>query len=414
MLIEKMIFNLLAFSLFILIFAKLIKKNDSNYVFFIILQGVGIALNFGEIIFKDFSNGMIKFLMYFFSVAIPLVVILIEITGYNLSEAVSIALARVLMFIGNNKGAKKILLNLVDRYDSYYGHLLLAKIYEKEGGRRKAIDEYVMAVDLNKQDYNSYYRIAELLQELDKPNEAITMLNNLLRNKPDFYEASNLLGDLLCKQERFKEAVNVYTDALKYRPMDFELYYSLGIVYTRLNDFPSAKECYEKAAEINHRLYSAHYNLGQIALIEKDIDTAERYFKECLMSEELEAKAYYQLAKIYAIKNEKDKAINFANKAIELDDVYLDIISKDEVFKNIRSYLTVSVKMEPKETKKIKKEDEEVQKYLEETYTLIEDLNVNEIKNRANKKVDDIFKQEEEKRMKNQEDKEKDVEQNQY
>ena len=126
------------------------------------------------------------------------------------------------------------------------------------------------------------------------------------------------------------------------------------------------------------------------------------------MSEELEAKAYYQLAKIFMMRGERDKAVNFANKAIELDDVYLDIIAKDEVFSSIKSYLTVSVKMEQKEVKKLKKEDELVQKHLEETYTLIEDLNDNEIKNRANKKVDDIFRLEEEKRLMNEE-KEKDV-----
>lgn len=33
---------------------------------------------------------------------------------------------------------------------------------------RKAIDEYVQAVDLNKQDYDSYYKVAELLNNLDK------------------------------------------------------------------------------------------------------------------------------------------------------------------------------------------------------------------------------------------------------
>lgn len=45
---------------------------------------------------------------------------------------------------------------------------------------RKAIDEYVQAVDLNKQDYDSYYKVAELLNNLDKKEEASEMLFNLL------------------------------------------------------------------------------------------------------------------------------------------------------------------------------------------------------------------------------------------
>ena len=49
---------------------------------------------------------------------------------------------------------------------------MLAEIYEKEGGMRKAIDEYVQAIDLDKQDYDSYYKVAELLNGLDKKDEA--------------------------------------------------------------------------------------------------------------------------------------------------------------------------------------------------------------------------------------------------
>lgn len=129
--------------------------------------------------------------------------------------------------------------------------------------------------------------------------------------------------------------------------------------------------------------------------MEEDLEEAEKELVECLMSEELEAKAYYQLAKIYLIKQEKDKAIIFANKAIEIDDSYLQIISKDKMFQPIKEYLTVSVKMEEKEIKKPNKRDEEIQKYLEETVGLIRGMNENEIKNRVTKKVDEIFRQEE-------------------
>ena len=232
------------------------------------------------------------------------------------------------------------------------------------------------------------------------------MLGNLLENKPEYYDASLLLGELLCEEERFKEAVSVYQDALRYKPVDFELYYSLGIAYTRLNDFASAKECYEKAADINHKLYGAKYSLAQIALMEEDLDEAEKNFAECLMSEELEAKAYYQLAKIYMVKEEKDKAILFANKAIEIDESYLNIIAKEKIFEPIKEYLTVSVKMEEREIKKPSKRDEEIQKYLEETVGLIKGMNENEMKNRVVQKVDEIFKQEEIKKEKDEQAKE--------
>ena len=343
--------------------------------------------------------------MYIFSVIIPVIIIILEEKGYIFTEIIYTIASKFLMIIGDKKAAKAMLLKLVEKYpNSYIGHVMLAKLYEKEGGMRRAIDEYVLAVDCNTKDYNSYYKIANLLNELGKKDEAIEMLQNQKKKKPEYYDASILLGDLLCEKERFKEAVSVYTDALRYKPADYDLYYNLGIAYTRLNDFSSAKECYEKAAEINHRLHNAKYNLGQIALIEKDLEDAEKYFEECLLDEELEAKAYYQLAKIAMLKDEKDKAILFANKAIELDETYLKIITKEELFEPIRKYITVSAKMNEehehkKEHKKVGKREEDVQQYLEDTYILIKDLNENEIKNRINAKLDTIFKEEEVKRI---------------
>ena len=44
--LEKIIFNLFAFTLFILIFIKFIRKNDTTYVYLLITQFVGIAINF--------------------------------------------------------------------------------------------------------------------------------------------------------------------------------------------------------------------------------------------------------------------------------------------------------------------------------------------------------------------------------
>ena len=95
------------------------------------------------------------------------------------SELLYIFLAKICSIFKNSKKSKQLLMNLINKYpESYNGHRLLAETYEKEGGMRKAIDEYVKAIDINKKDYDSYYRIAELLENLDKKDEAIQMLNN--------------------------------------------------------------------------------------------------------------------------------------------------------------------------------------------------------------------------------------------
>ena len=169
-------------------------------------------------------NTLFIILKYLFAILIPIVVIIIEKRDITLFELINISKAKMCILFGDEKKAKEILFKLIDKNkESYKGHLLLAQIYEQEGGMRKAIDEYVQAIDLNKKDYESYYKVSKLLNDLDKKDEAAQMLNNLLNKKPDMLEASELLGDILIEKEMFKEAVNVYQEALKYTPINLSL-----------------------------------------------------------------------------------------------------------------------------------------------------------------------------------------------
>ena len=114
------------------------------------------------------------------------------------------------------------------------------------------------------------------------------MLQDLFKLKPDYLEASKLLGNILQDEERFKEAVSVYMYALRYNPADYELYYNLGMTFTRLNDFQWAKEFYRKAAKINTYLYNGQYNLALIEMIQGELEQAEKYLQQAIKEEELE------------------------------------------------------------------------------------------------------------------------------
>lgn len=120
-------------------------------------------------------------IIYILSIILPLAIIVLEAKGRNIAEELKLIVARIALKCNNTKLAKKILLELVTKYPNSYGaHRYLAEVYEKEGGMRKAIDEYVVAVDLNKKDYDSYYKISFLLKELNKKEDAKVMLQNLL------------------------------------------------------------------------------------------------------------------------------------------------------------------------------------------------------------------------------------------
>lgn len=385
MLIEQLIFTFISFAIFILIFFRMIKNNDTTYLIVLVLEAIGIALNFAQVLFSIDLNILLFIIKYVFAILLPVLIIALEKQNISLQEILNLNKAKFFLAFGDEKKAKQALLNILDRNpNSYKAHLMLAGIYENEGGMRKAIDEYVQAIDLNKKDYDSYYKVAKLLNNLNKKEEASQMLFNLLSKKPDKLEASILLGEILIESEMYKEAANVYQEALRFNPVDYDIYYNLGIAYTMLNDFQNAKICYEKAAQINSLLYNAKYLLAEIALIYKDLDEAERRFLETIDEEELSADAYYELSKIYLIKNDKDTAIKYINTAIDANSKKIvEKVKKDPIFIPIMARISIPFNLEDpieeKETHKLLKKEIIAKEHLEEMSEITRSLSYNDI-----------------------------------
>ncbi len=383
MIVEQLIFTVISFAIFVYMFLKMIRNNDTSYVTILVLEAVGIALNFVEVLFDVKLNIVFIILKYVFAILLPIAIIILEKRNVRLFEGIGLLKVKLLIMFGNTKKAKQILLGILEKNpNSYKAHLYLAKLYEEEGGMRRAIDEYVHAIDLNKQDYESYYKVADLLNQLNKKDEAAQMLSNLLNKKPDNLEASELLGKILIEKEMYKEAANVYQDALKYSPLSYEINYNLGMVYTMLNDFQNAKICYEKAANINSLAYNSKYSLAEIALIYKDLEEAEKKFQEVLEDEELSADAYYELSKIYLMKGNKDIAIKYANTAIDVDSKKIvEKIKKDPIFIPIFAKLSIPFNLEEKEdeTKNLSEIEIKSKEHLEEMVEITRSLSYQDI-----------------------------------
>ena len=387
MLIEQLIFAVIALALFVIVFTKMLKHNDTTYISILILAVVGLLIDLVEVIASNGLSLIFKILKYVLAIAIPIIVIAIEKGKLTFLEVKNVIKAKVFLWLGNTKAAKDALIAISNKYpQSYIAHKMLAEVYELEGGMRKAIDEYVQAIDINKQDYDSYYTIASLLTQLDKKEEASQMLNSLLQKKPEYYKATELLGELLLEKEMYKEAVSVYTEGLKYNPTSYELNYSLGIAFTMLNDFQSAKIYYEKAAELNSLAYNTKYSLAEIAMIYKELEEAEKYLLEVLEEDngELEADSYFELAKINMIKGEKQKAIDYANIAIEIDAKKIaPKIKNDEIFIPIIAKINIPFNLEnlDEDEKQVKMTKKELvaKEHLEEMVDITRTLGYNDI-----------------------------------
>ena len=388
--ISIIIFSIISISIFIFTVVKLIKENNSNYLFALIPEFLGIIINFICLFFTIKPGIILLAIMYTLSVIIPIVLLILEKNEINLSELLGIIKANYYKEKNQHDFAKKQLINNVNKFpNSFLSHQKLGEWYEKNGELEKAEDEYLKAIELKPKKYENYYKLALIYNEDKKKEQAIEVLRDVLKRKADYLDASIALGDILYETEMFKEAINVFQDALKYNPEEYKLYYYLGMSYTRINDFPNAKEYYKKAATINSTLNAAKLNLGQISLLFKDYDEAEKYFMECIENddEEIQAESYYYLSKIKLINNESTLAVQYANIALELEPKLIEKMEKDIYFASILG------KLKTKESKYVKtkltKGEKNIINCLDKTYGVVQTLTSNkEIKEKEDKERD--------------------------
>lgn len=375
MIIEQLIFTFISFAIFVYMFFRMIKNNDTSYVFVLVIEAIGITLNFAEVLFGIKLNLLFMILKYIFAILFPITIIILEKKYVPLFEMINVMKSNIYMFFGDTKKAKQALISILDKnQNSYQAHRLLAEIYEKEGGMRKAIDEYVKVLDLKPSDYVTYFKISVLLKDLGKKDEAIQMLKTLVSKRPEMKEANNMLADLLLQEKKYKQAITMYVQAIKYDSNNAQLYYNLGLAYSMMNEFSLAKECYKKTVELDSNYYNAFYRLGQISLLYRDIESAEKYFLESIYGE-TESKSYYQLAKIYMIKNNKTKAATNINSAIQIDYKYYKMAIDEPIFLPIKQLI---IKPDEKAEPEIKESEQEreISDYLDDTYNLTKYLDI--------------------------------------
>lgn len=378
--VEKLIFNLFAFTFFILMFLNLIRKNDTNYTYILAMQALGIFVNFLELMFEIKLAIAVKILIYILSIVLPIVVIVIEYKrNISITELINIIKAEICIRTDKYQQAERYLINITNRYPrNKQAHEKLGILYEKENKIEEAIREFEISIN---EEYNEkiYIKIGSLYEKNKKHEQAKTIFEEIIKENPESYEASMKLADVLYNMNEFKYAIQIYNTILKYYPNDYDIYYALGMTYTMLNDFQKAKENYNKAAQINSLSYHAKYSLGQLSLICEDLDEAIQYFEECLDAEEVDAKAYYYLARIAIIKGEREKAINYSNVAIEIDDRLYDKIQKDNIFITIRDKINKPDRTKKVERKEASIKEQQVEEHLEKMTKIVGKLKNDDI-----------------------------------
>lgn len=388
----------------ILLLGYMVKKSTKNNnlitKILIILEILAICY----LPFQYYSNAQVgifaKILVYIFAIILPLIIIIYEVvTGKNYSESLVIIIANYFLKKGNSKKAKEILIrNIRKNPKSYIMHKKLGQIYEKEGGIRRAIYEYLTVIEINKVEYETMLKIISLLEVLDQKEEAIELLDRLITLQKGYPEAYIRYAELLEEKELKKDAVKVYLEGIKYNPDNFILHYNLATLYVKLDEYSMAKSCLQEAIRINPRSYITMLNLGQILLIEQDYEEAKSYLDEALKDEKIRDIVYYEYAKIDMLEEQKEEALTMLNMALDINPDIIEKINNNEIFKDIRQDTIVKVQLVKNERPKLNIKSVEMINKLEETLEIAVALGQNEKKVIRETKINNIIKSKSENR----------------
>ena len=189
--------------LLVLFSFKLYRKTEKPYILAILsLQIIATVVKIIGIIsgFKELHLST-EVYVFSFGVIIPMFLFLTDYAHLNITEYIDLKIGDMLFKKGNNiKAIDRYQKALLQNSTNSETFVRLGKAYNALGDRRTAFDRFARAVELNRNDYKSYYEIGIIFNDMNKKKDAQVVLDNALRIKPDFTEASELLANVLCSQ----------------------------------------------------------------------------------------------------------------------------------------------------------------------------------------------------------------------
>lgn len=368
MLLERLVYCFLCI-LFVGYIARRCFKSKSNFNIGLLgFQIIGTIVEILTFINKIYPDNIMQTYIIIINLIIPSVIFILDYKKIDVSEIFLEQTGDFYMKKGKYDKAIANFTKAAEKKCTNKLYVKLGKAYNGIGDRRTAFDKFAKAIELDRNDYKSYYEIGIIFNEMGKKNDAQIVLDNTLRIKPDYTPASELLAVVLCSQNKYDEAINVYKRAIKYDSENYQLYYSLGIVRTELRDFDEALKCYQQSIDLKADLFEAYYSLGQIYLLKGELNLAEEKFKKAALDSEIAAKSYYQLAKTYILNSDEIKAVNYIEYAIEIDPSYRYKAESEPLFKSIKDYLTGMHMVSQAQMKLEQEIDEKVKEKYEKEY----------------------------------------------
>lgn len=234
--------------------------------------------------------------------------------------------------------AVALMQRLVKRHPrSQRAHLWLAFLYRTLSRNEEALRTYERALRVPPArgpdgaqpagaPHVVYLEMASLYTRMNRPEEAVKLLEGALDKVENPEELLQALGDMYIRQAaltvsaggtpRLKSALRVFEQGVAQHPGNEELLFQLGDLYVLAGDFEKAVSCFERIEEANPQDLRIKQKLAMSLLAKGDRTKAIATLEQLLEREPDNARVLYYLAHIREQSGEAAQARTLYERAI--------------------------------------------------------------------------------------------------
>jgi len=161
--------------------------------------------------------------------------------------------------------------------------ITMAQLHQQEGQLQKAEEDYRgalailrgpgrqgLAADVEAKwaanEQESVLRLAGLLAQTNRADEAISLYQEFLKRQPENVMAKTNLGVAMMRAGKAAEAAPLFNELLARQDLDEVALFNIGIGLFRANQYAQAARAFERTVAANPYSHDALYNLAQAIL----------------------------------------------------------------------------------------------------------------------------------------------------
>ncbi len=150
---------------------------------------------------------------------------------------------------------------------------------------------------------------------------ALELLNEVIEKNPDDVRAKIFKAYVLREMEKDDEALRIVDELLK-KEEDEELLLLKGMILYDNEDYKNAAKYFRRVAEINPENIDALYNLASCYDAQEQYDISEKYYRKILKINPSDAEAWNNLAVCLIFQGKHEDALKAAEKALSIEEDY--------------------------------------------------------------------------------------------